>query len=69
MKVTVNQTIKNEVNLKPGDVVNVGWKPLNYVSKTRTVRKLVEDRSGVRVIFDNGAWRPLTTYNMTWWKV
>jgi hypothetical protein len=69
MKVKVNCIIQNDVNLEPGNVVNVGWKPLNYIRKTLTVRKIVEDRSGVRVIFNNGTWRPLTTYNMTWWKV
>jgi hypothetical protein len=57
-----------EIELKAGDKVNVGYKKLNYVSKTLTVRRLIETQWRVYVVLSDGCWRPLTTYNKTWWK-
>lgn len=69
MQVQVPVVCKNTLNVNPGDKFYVGWKPKNYVRETLVVKKVVETKTGVHVVFDNDTWRPLTTYNWTWWKV
>lgn len=69
MQVQVPVVCKNTVNINPGDEFYVGCKLINYVRKTLKVRKIVETGNGIHVVFSDDTWRPLTTYNTTWWKV
>jgi hypothetical protein len=50
------------VELKSGDRIRT------IEGKETTIRKMIETRYGTRVVLDNRTWRPITTYNKTWWK-
>lgn len=67
MKVNGYIRIPTEVDLKPGDKCEIIYNhiKLPYI----TVRKIVEDNSGVKVNFTNGTWRPIRTHGITWQKV
>ena len=57
-----------EVNLNPGDRVNFDF----TVYPRRNgyyIRRIVENRNGVYVVFNNNTYRPMSTYGKTWWKV
>ena len=70
MKVTVWRPADMvEIELKAGDKVNVGLKRKDKVRKTLWVTRLVETNRRVYAVLSDGCWRPLTTYNKTWWKV
>lgn len=70
MKVQVTITNYVDVDLKPGDKV---FFLRNAKDEIRTnmgvISKMVETPSGVYAVFTNGTWRPVSTYNETWWKV
>ena len=68
MKVNVPTVVKNETNIEPGMAFHVGRKSIKWVRKTLIAKKIVETNSGVYVVFNNHTWRPITTYNRTWWK-
>ena len=68
MKVNVSTIVQNETDIEPGMVFRVGLKSIKLVRKTLIAKKIVETNSGVYVVFNNGTWRPITTYNRTWWK-
>ena len=67
MKVLVN--IPGEIEIKVGDEVYIGRKDINFVKRTVKVRRLVETKSCIYAVLSNHTWRPVTTYNNTWWKV
>ena len=62
-KVTVKKETYEEI--KPGDEVVLDYNP----DKIVTVSKMIETRSGIRAVFSNGTWRPVTTYGYTWAKL
>lgn len=68
MKVKVLKQIQNEVNIEPGQVYQVGRKSMNYVRKALAVTRVVETKHGVYAVFQDGTWRPTSTYDRTWWK-
>ena len=63
VKVTVKKETYEEI--KPGDEVVLDYNPDKIVK----VRKLVETSKGVRVVFSNRTWRPISTYGYTWTKL
>jgi hypothetical protein len=69
MKVNVWQPADMvEIELKAGDQVNLGSKRKKIVRRTATVVRLVETKNRVYAVLSDYNWRPLTTYNKTWWK-
>lgn len=68
MKVNVAREVQTEIQVSPGMAYNVGRKSMNYVRKVVTVRRMVETKYGVYAVFSDDTWRPLTTYNKTWWR-
>ena len=66
MKVTMY--VPKEISVNVGDRVN--FKFTAYPRRCGyTVVRLVETKYGVYAVFDNGTWRPMSTYGKTWWKV
>lgn len=67
MKVNVPHIVRTDVELKPGDtcVILRGYK----IGRTMIVRRIIEARSGLRVVFTDGTWRHLSNYGFTWQKV
>lgn len=59
----VNAKVVTTIDLKPGDPVEFRGGGVS------TIKRLVEDAHGVRVSFDNGTWRPISTHGVTWSKV
>ena len=63
------------VNYVPVEVdLNIGDKVVfDFTTCPRrsgyTVRRLVETEYGVYAVFNNGTWRPMSTYGKTWRKV
>lgn len=64
-----NVLVHKEIDIKPGDpvVVNIDW----YARCQRAVRvkRVVENKNGTYVVFDDSTWRPLSTHCITWEKV
>lgn len=63
MKAEVMIKVPTLTEIKPGDKVIA-----NYQKEELTVCKMIETASGIRAVFTNGTWRPMTTYNDTWKK-
>ena len=63
MKVDVIIKVPTLTEIKPGDKVIA-----NFCQEELTVCKMIETASGIRAVFTNGTWRPMTTYNETWKK-
>ena len=64
-----NVLVHKEIEIKPGDrvVVNINWG--EPIQKRVHVKRVVENRYGAYVVFDNCTWRPLSTHGITWEKV
>lgn len=62
MKADVMIKVPTITEIKPGDKVIANYQ------KELTVCKMIETASGIRAVFTNGTWRPMTTYNDTWKK-
>lgn len=60
MLVTVKEFKLTVKDIQPGQLVT-----RKGLSDTK-VSKLVEDYRGRRVIFEDGTWRPFSTYGVTW---
>lgn len=56
------------IDLNVGDKVVFGF-TLCPRRNGYTVTRLVETKHGVYAVFDNGTWRPMSTYGVTWRKV
>ena len=71
MNVTVTYKTTATVEIKPGDTVLLTYQRGGKTVKERraTVRRLTETNHHVFAVFNRGEWRPVTTYNKTWWKV
>ena len=67
MKVNGYIKIPTEVDLKVGDrcVIITGYRK----GKILTIKKVMENRTGVKVVFDDNTWRPADTYGISWQKV
>lgn len=68
MKGLVKQVRYVEVEILPGDKVEVDWMYAGF-RKVFQVRKLVETGLHTYAVLSNGTWRPMTTYGITWRKV
>ena len=66
MKCDVKVRVDATVELKPYDKVHILTG--ENEGKIRTIRRIIEDGSGVKVIFTNDSWRPIHTYGLTWQK-
>lgn len=64
MKCNVKIRVDANVDIKPCDMVTVlsGYRE----GKKLMVKKIVETKYGIRVIFTDGTWRPISTYGNTW---
>lgn len=63
-----NVLTRNEIYIKPGDKVKLDI-DCSPFGRPTTVKRLVETRHGVYVVFTNSTWRPLSTHGITWEKV
>lgn len=66
MKVTMYRP--TEVTLNVGDKVEFDF-TMSPRRNGYAVRRLVETRNGLYVVFNNNTWRPMSTYGKTWRKV
>lgn len=64
----VNVLKPTEIELKPGDKVEIDFKS-QYWKRTLTVTRLVESKYQTYAVFSNGTYRPMSTYGFTWRKV
>lgn len=71
MNVTVTYKTQATVEIKPGDKVMLIYRKNGKVVRERkaTIVRLTETNNHVFAVFSRGEWRPVTTYNKTWWKV
>ena len=68
MKSYVMIKVPTLTEIKPGDKVITNFTLPANCQKELTVCKMIETASGIRAVFTNGTWRPMTTYNDTWKK-
>lgn len=68
MKGLVKEVRYVEVELSPGDKVEVDFMNKNWKTTTY-VRRLVETKLHTYAVLSNGTWRPMSTYGLTWRKV
>ena len=68
MKVDVMIKVPTVTEIKPGDKVITNFTLRENLRRELTVRKMIETTTGIRAVFTNGSWRPMTTYNETWKK-
>ena len=68
MKVDVMIKTPYVAEVKPGDMVTLNLHRPVRDQKQTTVYKMVETSKGVYAVFNNGTWRPMSTYNETWRK-
>lgn len=72
MNVTVTYKTTATVEIKPGDKVLLTYRDNKgrIVRERRaTVVRLVESNLHTYAVFSRNEWRPVSTYNKTWWKV
>lgn len=68
MKADVMIKVPTTTEIKPGDKVVVNFDLPKALQRELVVFKMIETASGIRAVFTNGTWRPMTTYNETWRK-
>ena len=64
-----NVLIHKEIDIKPGDRVEIDIDRAMSIQKVARVVRVVESRHNTYVVFDNCTWRPLSTHGITWEKV
>lgn len=72
MNVTVTYKTQATVEIKPGDKVLLTYREKGKIVKEckTTILRLTETNHHVFAVFNHrGEWRPVSTYNKTWWKV
>jgi hypothetical protein len=71
MNVTVTYKTEAVIDIKPGDKVLLTYRQNGKIVKERkaTVVRLTETSHHLFAVFNRGEWRPVSTYNKTWWKV
>jgi hypothetical protein len=69
MKGLVKQVRYVEVELLPGDKVELDGIEKSYFGRPYRIVRLVENGNHVYAVFNNDTWRPLSTYGITWRKV
>ena len=72
MTVTVTYKTTTTVEIKPGDKVLLTYRDNKgrIVRERRsTIVRLVESNRHTYAVFSRCEWRPVSTYNKTWWKV
>lgn len=68
MKADVMIKVPTTTEIKPGDKVVVNFTLRENLQRELTVYKMIETATGIRAVFTDGSWRPMTTYNETWRK-
>jgi hypothetical protein len=68
MKVNVKEVKFVEVDLKPGDKVEVDWM-YKGCRKILCIKRIVETKYHTYAVLSNSTWRPISSYGYTWRKV
>jgi hypothetical protein len=66
---TVTKEFVFEVELKPGDRVELDGFETDWFNRPFYVVRLVETRNTTYAIFSNKTWRPISSYGRTWRKL
>lgn len=56
--------VNADVHLRPYDEVKV--LKGDRKGETLTISKMIETKRGVKAVFTDGTWRPISTYGTTW---